>query len=69
MSKTIKLSLTIDDAQTLAGFIDGGRGSSGDMDFSLFCTRTLKKLDKSIKKHYATSPTTGVKKEKQTIYI
>lgn len=48
----ISISIQLEDAHTLQGFIDGGRGTSDDDDFSAFATRVLKQLDKKVDAFY-----------------
>ena len=48
--KMVRLLLTIDEAESLAGFIDGGIGTSDCDHFSKQFGHILKKLDKSYNK-------------------
>lgn len=53
-SKPKKISITIplELAETLQGFIDGGIGTSSDDDFTRQMNIVLKNLSKAIDKHY-----------------
>jgi hypothetical protein len=50
---SITITLPLDIAETLYGLVDGRNGSSDDEDLSKQMNIVLKKLDKSISKHYA----------------
>jgi hypothetical protein len=51
--RSVLLKLSIEDAETLEGLIDGAVGSADDKEFAKFGNRLLKKLKTSIDKHYA----------------
>lgn len=48
--KYAKLLLTVEDADTLIGLLDGCLGTSADECFNKFAIRTINKLDKQVLK-------------------
>ena len=51
--RSVTITIPLDIAETLQGLIDGCIGSSEDDEFTKQMKVVLKKLDKSISKHYA----------------
>lgn len=49
----ISISIRLEDAETLQGFVDGGIATSDDEDFSKVMKRILKQLDKKVNKKWA----------------
>lgn len=52
IKSNITITIPLEVAETLQGFIDSGIGSSGDDEFTRQMKIVLKKLDKVVLKHY-----------------
>lgn len=51
--RSVTITLPLDIAETLQALIDGSIGTSDNDDFNTQMAIVLKKLDKSVSKHYA----------------
>ena len=51
--RSVTITIPLDIAETLQALIDGSIGTSDNDDFNAQMAIVLKKLDKSVSKHYA----------------